>query len=142
MKIMNNNWTSITEAPAVDPLITAIHCDTRDFAMTYSYTTYTKEDHKDVFRLLHGGKINEKFLIEKEEILPWLAEMERISGGRNKWRCLNFTHIKTALGWLKYISFYRYTDNTFVVCDSYSTPIDWQGCNEQTIEKEYLNAHS
>ena len=39
---MTNNWIPIDQAPAVDPLITGIHCDTRDFAVTYSYTTYTK----------------------------------------------------------------------------------------------------
>ena len=139
---MTDNWNHISLAQTIWSIVESVHCDTRDFAVNYTYTTYTKEDHKEVYRLLHGGKINEKYLIPQDRILPWLAEMERISGGRNEWRCLNFTHIKTALGWLKYIRFYRYTGDTFVVCDSYNTPIDWRGCNEQTIEKEYLNTHS
>lgn len=138
---MSDTWMPIHEASEAEPLVTAIHCDTRDFAVMYSHTTYTRQDYKEVYRMLHGGKINEKFLIPKSEILPWLKEMERISGGRNEWRCLNFTHVKTELGWLKYIRFYRYKGDMFVVCDSYSTPFDWRGCNEYTIEKEYLNAH-
>lgn len=138
---MTNNWTPIDQAAEVDPPITGIHCDTRDFAVTYSYTTYTKKDHKEVYRLLHGEKINERFLIPQDEIIPWLKNIEALSGGKNKWRCLNFTHIKTRLGWLKYIRFYRYTEHTFVVCDSYSTPIDWRGCNEETLEKEHLHTH-
>ena len=52
---MINNRTPIDQASEVDPLITGIHCDTRDFAVTYSYTTYTKKDHKEVYWLLHGG---------------------------------------------------------------------------------------
>lgn len=135
-------WLHISETPAADPFVTEIHCDTRDFAVTYSYTTHTKEDHKEVYRLLNGPKINERYLMHQDQIIPWLRSIEAISGGRNEWRCLNFTHITTTKGWLKYIRFYRYTAEQFVVCDSYSTPIDWQRCNEQTIEKEYLNAHS
>ena len=139
---MSNTWMPLHEAPDVSPFIIAIHCDTRDFAVMYSFTTCTQYDHNEVCRLRNSSKINEKFLIKECEILPWLKEMERVSGGRNEWRCLNFTHVKTEMGWLKYIRFYRYKDEMFVVCDSYSTPFDWRGCNEQTIEKEYLNAHS
>lgn len=138
---MTTDWTHISETPAVGPHITAIHCDTRDFTVLYHDLPYTKEEDKEVYRLLHGGKINERFLIPQGEIIPWLKHIEAISGGRCEWHCLNFTHIKTALGWLKYIRFYRYTPHLFVVCDSYSTPIDWQRCSEQTIEKEYLNTH-
>lgn len=136
---MTTPWTHISEAPAVGPHFTAIHCDTRDFVVMYSCTTCSQHDQKEVYRLLHG-KINERFLIPQGEIIPWLKHIEAISGGRCEWRCLNFTHIKTALGWLKYIRFYRYTTHLFVVCDDGNAPIDWQRCSEQTIEKEYLNA--
>ena len=138
---MINNWIPIDQAPEVDPLITGIHCDTRDFAVTYSYTTYTKKDHKEVYRLLHGSKVNEKFLIHKDEIIPWLKRIESMAGGKAEWRCLNFTHITTTKGWLKYIRFYRYTEDTFVVCGQFNVPIDWRACSEETLEKEYLNAH-
>ena len=138
---MTDNWTPIDQAPAVDPLITGILCDTRDFAVTYSYTTHSKKDHKEVYRLLHGGKVNDKFLIREDEIIPWLKRIEAMTGGKAGWRCMNFTHINTTKGWLKYICFYRYTEDTFVVCDWFKTPIDWQACSEETLEKEYLNAH-
>ena len=138
---MIETWNHIS-INSIGPNVECIHCDTRDFFIATSSNCPTKETDEDVYRLLHGGKINEKFLIEKAEIFPWLAEMERISGGRNEWRCLNFTHIKTEMGWLKYIRFYRYSGSKFVVCDSYGKPIDWRGCNEETIEGKYLNAHS
>ena len=79
---MTDNWTPIDQAPAVDPLITGIHCDTRDFAVAYSYTTYTKKDHKEVYRLLHGGKVNDKFLIQQDEIIPWLKRIEAMTAER------------------------------------------------------------
>ena len=138
---MTNIWTPIDQAPEVDPLITGIHCDTRDFAVTYSYTTYTKKDHKEVYRLLHGGKVNDKFLMQQDEIIPWLKRIEAMAGGKAEWRCLNFTHITSTRGWLKYIRFYRYTEDTFVVCDWFNTPIDWRACSEETLEKEHLHTH-
>lgn len=138
---MIDNWKPIDQAPEVGPLVTGIHCDTRDFAVKYGYATYTKEGDKEVYRLLHGSKVNENFLIREGEIIPWLKRIEAMAGGKAEWRCLNFTHITTTRGWLKYIRFYRYTEDTFVVCDSYSNPIDWRACSEETLEKEYLNAH-
>ena len=136
-----NSWNHISIIE-IGQYKESVHCDTRDFFVAFGNRVYTKEKDKEVYRLLHGSKINEKFLIRRHEILPWLMEMERISGGRNKWRCLNFSHITTAKGWLKYIRFYRYKDDAFVVCDDYYNPIDWRQCNEQTIDKECLNAHS
>lgn len=139
---MNKDWTYIYEAEPITSGVTAVHCDTRDFAVIYRDKAYTKEDNKEVYRLLHGAKINEKFLIAKGKIIPWLKQIESIAGGKNKWRMLNFSNVNTSLGWLKYIRFYRYHEDQFVVCDSYSSPIDWSKCDESTLEKEYLCAHS
>ena len=139
---MNKDWTYIDEAEPITSDVTAVHCDTRDFAVICRDKVYTKEDNKEIYRLLHGAKINEKFLIAQDKIIPWLKQIESIAGGKNKWRMLNFSNVNTSLGWLKYIRFYRYYEDKFVVCGSYSSPIDWSKCDESTLEKKYLCAHS
>lgn len=138
---MIDNWEYINDACDIKPYVTGIHCDTRDFHVLYEDQEYTVGDNIEVYRLLHGCKVNEKFLIREDEIIPWLKRIEAMAGGKAEWRCLNFIHITSTKGWLKYIRFYRYTDHTFVVCDSYSNPIDWRACSEETLEKEYLNAY-
>ena len=136
---MTDNWIPIDQAPEVDPLITGIHCDTRDFAVTYSYTPTPRKTTRKCTACCTEGKST--ILIQQDEIIPWLKRIEAMAGGKAGWRCLNFTHITTTRGWLKYIRFYRYTEDTFVVCDWFNTPIDWQACSEETLEKEHLHTH-
>lgn len=125
----------------IPDVVTSLHCDTRDFNVIMQVTMYSKENNKDVYRLLHGGKVNECFLMSGNDIIPWLQKLEAMSGGNCEWRMLNFKGIDTRLGWLKYIRFYRYKDNQFVVCDSFGEPIKWQLCTEENLDKKFLNSH-
>lgn len=136
-----DEWLPIEYFQYIPNNVNAIHCDTRDFHMIMRNYKIEKDQYKDLYRLLHGAKINECFLIKRSEIMSWLKNIEEISGGKCEWRCLNFTTIKTKLGWLKYIRMYHYKDDYFVVCDGYAEPINWRTMNEETLEKEYLNAH-
>ena len=140
-----DEWLPIEYFPYIPNGVTAIHCDTRDFEMVISKDVLDKsiilQECINVFEMIHKGDIDEKYLIHRNEIPQWLMNIEEISGGKCKWRCLNFTTIKTKLGWLKYIRMYHYKDDYFVVCDGYAEPIDWRTMNEETLEKEYLNAH-
>ena len=136
-----DEWYPIEYFQYIPNGVTAIHCDTRDFYMIIRNYKIEKDIDKDLYRLLHGAKINERFLIKRSEIISWLKTIEEISGGKCQWRCLNFTTIKTKLGWLKYIRMYYYKDDYFVVCDGYGEPIEWNAMNDETLEKEYLNAH-
>ncbi len=134
-------WTYIDQVPKIYDGVMAVHCDTRDFEITYSDRLPKKDDDTDLYRLLHGAKINEHFLIHKDRIIPWLKEVETIAGGKKKWRCLNFNGVNTRLGWLKYIRLYRYNQDMFVVCDCYGDPFYWSLCTEENLDKEYLGAH-
>lgn len=140
-----DEWLPIEYFPYIPDGITAIHCDTRDFEIVISRDALDKsiilQECINVFEMIHKGDIDEKYLIHRNEIPQWLRNIEEISGGKCQWRCLNFTTIKTKLGWLKYIRMYHYKDDYFVVCDGYAEPIDWRTMNEETLEKEYLNAH-
>lgn len=137
-------WNDIEFHKKYTPIhkqVKAIHCDTRDFYITYSFDDICKGIHYDdrVYDLLHS-EIDSKFLIHQDFILDWLESLETMSGGKCEWRCLNFKGIDSQ-GWLKYIRFYRYNDDMFVVCGWLSDPIKWELCTEENLEKETLNAH-
>lgn len=140
-----DEWLPIEYFQYIPNGVTSIHCDTRDFYMTISKDALDKsiiiDERINIAKMIRKGDIAEKYLIHRNEITQWLRNIEEISGGKCKWRCLNFTTIKTKLGWLKYIRMYFYKDDYFVVCDGYAAPIDWHTMNEETLEKEYLNAH-
>lgn len=140
-----DEWLPIEYFQYIPHGVTAIHCDTRDFYMTISKDviegTKCINGCVNVFDMIHKCTIDNKYLIHRNEIPQWLRNIEEISGGKCQWRCLNFTTINTKLGWLKYIRIYHYKDDYFVVCDGYGEPINWKTMNEETLEKEYLNAH-
>lgn len=140
-----DEWLPIEYFQYIPDGVTAIHCDTRDFYMTISKDALDKsivvDERINICKMIQKGDIDEKYLIHRNEIPQWLRHIEEISGGKCKWRCLNFTTIKTKLGWLKYIRIYHYKDDYFIICDEYAEPIDWRTMNDETLEKEYLNAH-
>ena len=140
-----DQWLPIEYFQYIPNGVTAIHCDTRDFYMTISKDALDKsiviDERINICEMIQKGDVDEKYLIHRKDIPELLKRIKRISGGECEWRCLNFYTIKTKLGWLKYIRMYHYKDDYFVVCDGYAEPIDWQTMNEETLEKEYLNAH-
>lgn len=138
-------WYPVEYFPYIPNGVTSIHCDTRDFEIIISKDAFDKskvlQGCVDVFDMIEKGNVDKKHLIHRNEIPQWLKHIEEISGGKCDWRCLNFSSIKTRLGWLKYIRMYYYKDDYFVVCDGYAEPIDWFTMNEDTLEKEFLGAH-
>ena len=140
-----DQWLPIEYFQYIPNGVTTIHCDTRDFEMVISKDALDKsiviDERINICKMIQKGDIDEKHLIHRNEIPQLLKRIKRISGGECEWRCLNFYTIKTKLGWLKYIRMYHYKDDYFVVCDGYAEPIDWKTMNEETLEKEYLNAH-
>lgn len=136
------NWIYIDNIKDVEinyELLKSIHCDTRDFCILLSKNN--ANPNLDVFKLLKFKKVPDKFLIKLDEILPFLKNVETISGGKGGWRCLNFNNVEDKLGWLKYIRFYRYKDNQFIVCDSQSHAIEWRLCTQENLQSEYLEHH-
>ena len=140
-----DKWYPLEYFQYIPNSVTIIHCDTRDFYMVMSIEVIKGAECIDgcvnVFDMIPKRAIDNKYLIHRKDIPKWLKYIEDISGGKCEWRCLNFTTIKTKLGWLKYIRMFYYKDDYFVVCDGYGEPIDWGTMNEETLEKEYLNAH-
>lgn len=135
-----NDWIYIDDVKEIPSDVMSIHCDTRDFHVVLSSDKVTKENEFS-YKLINQKSWKVCSVSEQNEIIPWLKSLEKMSGGKAEWRCLNFSSVQTRTGWLKYIRCYRIDYNMFVVCDNESRPIDTTVCTEEHLEKEYLNTH-
>lgn len=124
--------------------VQTISCDTRDFAIAWGVTQpepYKKTDCNHEYWTNNGLKRMEElkqsdmlqeYLIQPDEILPWLTELYQKSGGEREWRYL-VAKVENCGDWnIKYIRFVRHGD-CFIVCNSYMCPIRWK----QVVENLY-----
>lgn len=85
----------------------------------------------------------EKYIINKKDILKWLDELCRETGGYEcEWRYLN-ADVDYCRDWdIKYIRFIRNNKNLgeFIVCNNYLFPIEYRKIIDK-IDKEHLCAY-
>lgn len=121
--------------------IQMIYCDTRDFAIGFNDETpkihknpdcgYEYNQNKGLSKLynLFGKTNREKYAIGKKDIIKWLDELCKASGGyENDWRFLT-ANVKNCENWeIKYIRFVRNNKNPdeFIVCNNYLFPIEYR----------------
>ena len=115
-----------------------IHCGTRDF--NCRIIDGFKKEAKDYASGTYGKLVKDKrYLINQNEIIPFLRYLENISGGEGKWRLLNFKNIDTESGWgFKYLRFYRVDDKQFFVENNDNEPVEWRSLTEENINKEAI----
>ena len=81
-----------------------------------------------------------KYTISKSEIISWLYDLYKETGGYDEeWRCLE-ANLKNCMNWnLKYIRFVRNPKipDEFVVCNDYMYPIEWREVIKNIIHREY-----
>lgn len=135
MKGRVDNWIYIDDINGIPKDTTAIHCDTRDFHCLLSEEKQNLEGLK-VENLIKYKSAKKSMLIAREEILPWLKNIETMSGGRGSWRHLFFNNVKCD-GWLKYIRIYHYQDDKYIVCNEDSAAIHWRECVKENLPEEY-----
>ncbi len=135
MKDKINNWIYIDNIKEIPKDTTAIHCDTRDFYCIFNFEEPNLEESK-VKNLIEHKSAKKSMLIAREEILPWLKNIETISGGKGSWRYLSFNNVKCD-GWSKYIRIYHYQDDKYIVCNRDSAAIHWRECAKENLPEEY-----
>ena len=121
--------------------VKVVSCDTRDFALGWQFE-YPKEVEKPECGLdyreneglkklseLKYAKNTDPFMIGSSEILEWLDNLCKRTGGYDKdWRSL-IAGVDYCRNWeIKYIRFVRNPKDTnrFIVCNSYFRPIHWR----------------
>jgi len=124
-----NQWIYIDNC-TINSNYNAISCDTRDF---YLFRNTIKDKPTINF------KVKKEYLINIENIIPWLKSVEAASGGKCEWRYLN-AKVKNCNNWnIKYIRFLKFDENQYIVCNSNFEPINYNKIINNII-KEHLYA--
>ena len=139
-----DEWISvkdISKDAEIDDSVQMLYTDTRDFTVGWNFEQ--PEYYKDAecgFELNSNNGIEKlrnllyvtnrsKYIISKSEIISWLDELCKETGGYDEeWRYLE-ANLKNCMNWnLKYIRFVRNPNvpDEFVVCNSYMYPIEWR----------------
>lgn len=128
----------IVDDVAIADAVQTIYCDTRDFALGWNFKPLvpfkkascglerrTNEGLARMRRLKDSPAIGD-YLIECNEIVPWLKRLCEESGGYDEdWRMLT-ANIDGCRDWdIKYIRFVRHESGRFMVCNSYWMPVKW-----------------
>lgn len=118
--------------------VSQIHCDTRDFFCKV-LNGFKKEAKNHVLETYEKLAKDERYLILDNEVIPFLGYLEDISGGKGKWRLLDFKNIDTKSGWgMKYLRFYRVDDEHFFVQNNDNEPVEWRLLTKENIDEEQL----
>lgn len=152
------DWISVNDfdlnAKIADK-IQVIYCDTRDFFIgwdfkqpkinknaNYNYEYNQNKGLQKFYKIVKkkDNKKREKYTINKKDILKWLDELCKKTGGYEcEWRYLD-TDVDYCRNWdIKYIRFIRNNKNPdeFIVCNNYLFPIEYREIIDK-IDKEYL----
>lgn len=119
--------------------VKTLSCDTRDFALGWNFKRpepfkraecgleVRTNDGLARARRIEQSKSISDYLIDPDEIVPWLKKLCEKSGGYDKdWRFLSAT-VDGCGNWdIKYIRFVHHDSGRFMVCNSYWHPIKWR----------------
>ncbi len=155
------DWVSVNDFDLnaeIADRVQVIYCDTRDFAIGWNFEQpkinknancgYEYNQNKGLQKFYQIAKKQdkekrEKYTINKKDILKWLDELCKKTGGYEcKWRYLD-ADVDYCRGWdIKYIRFIRNNKNPdeFIVCNNYLFPIEYRKIIDK-IDKEHLCAH-
>ena len=132
-----DEWVSvkdISKDAEIDDSVQILYADTRDFAVGWNFEQpnyyensecgYERNSNNGLGKLRNLFYVSNrsKYTISKSEIISWLYDLYKETGGYDEeWRCLE-ANLKNCMNWnLKYIRFVRNPKipDEFVVCNDY-----------------------
>lgn len=120
--VVASEWVPLDKCN-ITPEVMAVHCDTRDFGCLLTNDIESKT-------YLKYAK-NKRYIVEADKIVNVLKSLKEMTGGNVKWRLIRFKDC----GWLKYIRFYRVSDDEFIaMCRDGQTPLDVTELNSENIK--------
>ena len=120
--VVANEWVPLDKCN-ITPEVMAVHCDTRDFGCLLTNDIESKA-------YLKYAK-NKRYIVEADKIVNVLKSLKEMTGGNIKWRLIRFKNC----GWLKYIRFYRVSDDEFIaMARDGQTPLDVAELNSENIK--------
>ena len=120
--VVKSEWVPLDKCN-ITPEVMAVHCDTRDFGClltddieSKTYMKYAK---------------NKRYIVNADKIVDILKSLRELTGGDIKWRFIRFKDC----GWLKYIRFYRFSDDEFIaMARDGQSPLDVSEFNSENIK--------
>lgn len=150
-----DEWVSVKDISRdteIDDSVQILHVDTRDFAVGWNFEQpnyyenakcgYERNSNNGLEKLRNLFYVSNrsKYTISKSEIISWLYDLYKETGGYDEeWRFLE-ANLKNCMNWnLKYIRFVRNSKipNEFVVCNDYMYPIEWREVIKNIIHREH-----
>ena len=150
-----DEWVSVKDISMdaeIDDSVQILYVDTRDFAVGWNFEQpnyyenakcgYERNSNNGLGKLRNLFYVSNrsKYTISKSEIISWLYDLYKETGGYDEeWRFLE-ANLKNCMNWnLKYIRFVRNPKipNEFVVCNDYMYPIEWREVIKNIIHREY-----
>lgn len=138
---MVDDWIKIDEVEITSE-INCIHCDTRIFHAKCNIIDFKKIENDRYYELTYNkfidfleekkGNIDEKYLININEIIPFLLNLREIKNYANE-PILRFNDVLGCGFWLKYVRMYKINDNQFIVCNSDCVPIEWRLLSKNNV---------
>ena len=120
--VVANEWVPLDKCN-ITPEVMAVHCDTRDFGCLLTNDIESKA-------YLKYAK-NKRYIVEADKIVNVLKSLREMTGGNVKWRLIRFKDC----GWLKYIRFYRVSDDEFIaMARDGQSPLDVGEFNSENIK--------
>jgi len=120
--VVASEWVPLDKCN-ITPEVMAVHCDTRDFGCLLTNDIESKA-------YLKYAK-NKRYIVEADKIVNVLKSLKEMTGGNIKWRLIRFKNC----GWLKYIRFYRVSDDEFIaMARDGQTPLDVAELNSENIK--------
>lgn len=145
---MMDEWVKIDELE-ITPEINCVHCDTRMFHAVCNIIEFKKIEGDRYYELTFNklidfiednkGNIDEKYLIDVDDIIPFCKHLKNIRDYSNE-LILRFNGVEGCGFWLKYVRMYRIDEEQFIVCNSDSKPIEWKLLSkENVVISNYFN---
>ena len=150
-----DEWVSVNDISKdaeIEDSVQILYADSRDFALGWNFEqpnyyenaecVYERNTNKGLEKLRNLFYVSNrsKYTISKSEIISWLDELCKETGGYDtKWRFLE-VNLKNCMNWnLKYIRFVRNpkVPDEFVVCNNYMYPIEWREVIKNIIPRAY-----
>ena len=150
-----DEWVSVKDISMdaeIDDSVQILYVDTRDFAVGWNFEQpnyyenakcgYERNSNNGLEKLRNLFYVSNrsKYTISKSEIISWLYDLYKETGGYDEeWRFLE-ANLKNCMNWnLKYIRFVRNPKipDEFVVCNDYIYPIEWREVIKNIIHREY-----
>lgn len=150
-----DEWVSVKDISRdaeIDDSVQILYVDTRDFSVGWNFEQpnyyenakcgYERNSNNGLEKLRNLFYVSNrsKYTISKSEIISWLYDLCKETGGYDEeWRFLE-ANLKNCMNWnLKYIRFVRNPKipDEFVVCNDYMYPIEWREVIKNIIHREY-----